>query len=253
MTVAGQGVGGNTDGTQDPGSAHAFVDPHQLPLRHRIELLPGGVICHVLRDHIHVCHKGAVIQVVLLVDIQRSLVRRGKHHPVYIGSSQELLLGGVEDLGAPKAVLPAEAIPAGAVDRIEIANDLRDRLRLANLQLRPEPANALDKGLIWSSSDEAVATVDANGSVTGHQAGTVTITATAASVPGVSANCEVTVHAFDGKAMTGFLEDTGSGQPGFTGVYQVQEGDKVLFFLRGLVPDVADQGRIVQALILTLS
>lgn len=78
-----------------------------------------------------------------------------------------------------------------------------------------KPANALDKGLIWSSSDEAVATVDANGSVTGHQAGTVTITATAASVPGVSANCEVTVHAFDGKAMTGFLEDTGSGQPGW--------------------------------------
>ena len=36
--------------------------------------------------------------------------------------------------------------------------------------------------------------------------------------------------------------------PGFTGVYQVQEGDEVLFFLRGLVPDVADQGRIVQAL-----
>ena len=36
--------------------------------------------------------------------------------------------------------------------------------------------------------------------------------------------------------------------PGFTGVDQVQEGDEVAFFLRRLVPDVADQGRIVQPL-----
>jgi len=36
--------------------------------------------------------------------------------------------------------------------------------------------------------------------------------------------------------------------PGFAGVDQVQKGDEVAFFLRGLVPDVADQGRIVQAL-----
>lgn len=36
--------------------------------------------------------------------------------------------------------------------------------------------------------------------------------------------------------------------PGFAGVDQVQKGDEVAFFLRGLVSDVADQGRIVQAL-----
>ena len=36
--------------------------------------------------------------------------------------------------------------------------------------------------------------------------------------------------------------------PGFTGVDQVQEGNEVAFFLRSLIPDVADQGRIVQPL-----
>ena len=36
--------------------------------------------------------------------------------------------------------------------------------------------------------------------------------------------------------------------PGFTGVDQVQKGNEVAFFLRCFVPDVADQGRIVQPL-----
>ena len=35
--------------------------------------------------------------------------------------------------------------------------------------------------------------------------------------------------------------------PGFAGVDQVQQRYEVLFFLRGLVPDVADQGRIIEA------
>ena len=84
-------------------------------------------------------------------------------------------------------------------------------------QLTPiiRPANALNQDLIWSSSDETVATVDENGVVTALKAGTATITVTAAAAPKVSASCALTVHAFDGKAMTGFLADTGTGQPGW--------------------------------------
>ena len=44
--------------------------------------------------------------------------------------------------------------------------------------------------IAWMSSDEKIATVDADGKITAKQAGTVTITATAA---GKSASCEVTV------------------------------------------------------------
>ena len=36
--------------------------------------------------------------------------------------------------------------------------------------------------------------------------------------------------------------------PRLAGVDEVQQGDEVAFFLRRLVPDVADQGRIVQPL-----
>lgn len=54
------------------------------------------------------------------------------------------------------------------------------------------PADASDKGLKWSSSNEKIATVKA-GQITGHKAGTCTITCTSRSNPEVSASVEVTV------------------------------------------------------------
>lgn len=53
------------------------------------------------------------------------------------------------------------------------------------------PATTTDKTLTWSSSDSAVATVDANGKVTAVKAGEATITVTATS--GKSATLKVTV------------------------------------------------------------
>ena len=66
-----------------------------------------------------------------------------------------------------------------------------------------EPANATNKGVTWSSDDETVATVDANGKVTAVSAGTATITATATDGSGKSATCTVTV--------TGNKPSTGGG------------------------------------------
>ncbi len=55
------------------------------------------------------------------------------------------------------------------------------------------PANATNKAVTWSSSDETIATVDANGVVTGVKVGTATITVT--TVDGSkTATCEVTVE-----------------------------------------------------------
>ena len=54
------------------------------------------------------------------------------------------------------------------------------------------PDNAENKSIIWSSNNEAVATVDANGTVTAKRAGTAVITAT--STNGKSAGCTVTVE-----------------------------------------------------------
>jgi len=55
------------------------------------------------------------------------------------------------------------------------------------------PENAANKALTWASSDEDVATVAPDGTVTAVKAGAVTITATAADGSGKSAVCKVTV------------------------------------------------------------
>ena len=55
------------------------------------------------------------------------------------------------------------------------------------------PENAAIKALTWASSDEDVATVAPDGTVTAVKAGTATITATAADGSGKSATCTVTV------------------------------------------------------------
>ena len=77
------------------------------------------------------------------------------------------------------------------------------------------PVTAKDQRLTWTSSDETVATVDENGLVTAKEAGTVQITVTSVANPEVSAFCDFRVIPFDGKAMRGYLEDTGNGMPGW--------------------------------------
>ena len=64
--------------------------------------------------------------------------------------------------------------------------------KLADLVATVTPADATNKNVVWSSSDEAVATVTQTGRVEAIAPGTATITATAADGSGISASCEVT-------------------------------------------------------------
>ena len=63
------------------------------------------------------------------------------------------------------------------------------------LQLRASvyPVTAMNKEVLWSSTDTKKATVDANGRVTFIKSGTVTIIATSADNPAVTAMCNLTI------------------------------------------------------------
>lgn len=61
-----------------------------------------------------------------------------------------------------------------------------------SLTVTVEPSNTTERAILWSSADEAVATVDDKGKVTGIKAGNTSITVTCG---GMSAVCEVTVVA----------------------------------------------------------
>lgn len=63
----------------------------------------------------------------------------------------------------------------------------------ATLTAEALPEDAKDRGIVWSSSDSAVATVSKKGKVTGRTAGTATITATSAANGKKTAVCKVTV------------------------------------------------------------
>ena len=60
------------------------------------------------------------------------------------------------------------------------------------------PDNATDKSIEWTSSDKAVATVDANGAVTAIKEGSAYVMVKSVSNPDVTAICEVTVSIEDG-------------------------------------------------------
>ena len=72
----------------------------------------------------------------------------------------------------------------------------------ATLTATVSPSNATDKGMTWSSSNTAIATVDNSGKVTGVKAGTATITVTTDD-GGYTATCEVTVKDTVGLPQTG--------------------------------------------------
>jgi len=64
----------------------------------------------------------------------------------------------------------------------------------AQLTLTIKPDNYPNKDVTWSSSNEAIATVDGNGLVTTHEVGTVTITATLKSDPAISSSATIVVN-----------------------------------------------------------
>ena len=130
-------------------------------------------------------------------------------HVAITYTSSDDAIATVSDAGEVTAVAAGEADITAAVDGTELAavcqvtvlpaiesvelNDTALTLQpeeTAQLTYTVAPEEALADTVIYTSSDEAVATVDAEGNVTAVANGTATITV---DVNGVAAECEVTV------------------------------------------------------------
>ena len=85
--------------------------------------------------------------------------------------------------------------PNGKVSAVTLDKAEAELFRDKTLQLSAQvmPWNAADRTVTWSSDNTEVATVDANGLVTGVGIGTANITAAATADPSVTASCQVTV------------------------------------------------------------
>ena len=110
-----------------------------------------------------------------------------------------LSLPGLAACGSPGAAegqSPSETPPAEVslpvVEPVrEIHLDLHDETLFVGDELTL--GTDYDGGILWTSSDETVASVDADGRVTGVSAGLVTITATSEKDAGISAETTITV------------------------------------------------------------
>ena len=102
--------------------------------------------------------------------------------------------------------LPVNTIVSVSNVTLDKTNETLKAGEILQLIAAITPNNATNKGLNWSSSDPSVATVDANGRVTGLKDGTATITVTTSDGSFV-ASCVVTI--------SGSVADTKTSIPGF--------------------------------------
>lgn len=99
--------------------------------------------------------------------------------------------------------------PTDTVSGIQISKDSLNLLRGSTAQLSAtvQPWTATDRTVSWSSSDPAIASVDAKGVVTAVAPGVCTITAASNLDPSFTASCEVTVSTLN-ITLKGVLQDT---------------------------------------------
>ena len=95
------------------------------------------------------------------------------------------------DLGAVAADVPLTGL---SLDKHDLSLNVGAS---AQLTVTPEPLNATDAAVVWSSSNSAAVAVSATGVVTAKSAGTATVTAAARSNSAISVSCTVKVAAAD--------------------------------------------------------
>lgn len=104
----------------------------------------------------------------------------------------DLIVASVQD---PEVTETYRVLVTKPVTKVRIETQERSVAAGTGLQLEAVclPEDASVRGIVWSSQNPSVASVDANGYVTGLKKGTATITATAADGSKVSASAAITV------------------------------------------------------------
>ena len=141
----------------------------------------------------------------------------------------------VFSFGGVAADITTDSITTISVDSLEISETT---LALktgagATLSVTISPEGAIaGTAITWSSSDEAVVTVDQDGKVTAKAAGTATITA--ASGNGKSAICDVTVTEKEAQTLSGTTAYSKTfGNAAFTLNTKISKGDGALSYVSG--------------------
>ena len=135
---------------------------------------------------------------IIPVDGEATITQDGYFTPLKAGKVKILLTCNYNTNTQTKTITIKDAV---AVTRISIspatvAMELsEDAQPTKKLTATVSPSTATFKNILWSSSDESVATVDSNGLVTGVGEGTAIITATSESNPDVKAEAKITVSA----------------------------------------------------------
>ena len=93
--------------------------------------------------------------------------------------------------GASCKITVVQPVTSLKLDKTTLGLDALEEVQLTATVL---PADAYNNKILWSSSDDEVATVDENGLVTAHAKGTAVIIALAADGSGKQAACNVTVR-----------------------------------------------------------
>lgn len=97
----------------------------------------------------------------------------------------------------PAGNLPVESV---TLDKTTATIEVEEALQLKATVL---PTDAANKNVVWTSSNTSVATVSAEGVVTGLTVGTTTITATSDDNSEIKATCEITVEPITAKTWWG--------------------------------------------------
>ncbi len=127
-----------------------------------------------------------IVEVVEASDLTATIKAKSGGHAVISAINQDNVVVGYSHISVQQ--------PVTGITLSE--SNITIDLKTTRLQLRAtvEPGNALNKTIVWSSTDNSVATVDQNGLVSVKKAGRVSIIATSQDSPAITAICNIMVN-----------------------------------------------------------